>query len=138
MSGDTSLPDNAMVEGGKSTSKRAFSVGGLVSLLQTINYIVILMNLNQVCGLQRGNLLPKKVEELIVINLNHTNVKQYKESLHAKRRFSSQQLKNIIKVESAYRKEDYDDMYETNSSDSDSEVEIDGQGSTLNLSDDSE
>ena len=136
MSGDTSLPDNAMVEGGKSTSKRAFSVGGLVSLLQTINYIVILMN--QVCGLQRGNLLPKKVEELIVIKLNHANVKQYKESHHAKRRFSSQQLKNIIKVESAYRKEDYDDMYETNSSDSDSEVEIDGQGSTLNLSDDSE
>ena len=54
MSGDTSLPENAIVEGGNSTSKRAFSVGGLVSLLQTINYTVILMN--QVCGLKRGNL----------------------------------------------------------------------------------
>ena len=94
--------------------------------------------MNQVCGLKRENLLPKIAEELIVIKLNHAVVKQDKESHHAKRRFSSQQLKNIIKVESAYRKEDYDDMYETNSSDSDSEVEIDGQGSTLNLSDDSE
>ena len=78
------------------------------------------------------------MEELIVIKPNHAVVKQYKESHHVKHLFSSQQLKNVIEVESAYREEDDDDMYETNSSDSDSEVESDGQESTLILSDNSE
>ena len=47
------------------------------------------------------------------------------------------QLKNIIEVESAYREEDDDEMFETVSSDSDSEVESNGQGFTLTLSDES-
>ena len=48
------------------------------------------------------------------------------------------QLKNKFEVESAYREEADDDMSETISSDSDSEVESDGQESTLTLSDNSE
>ena len=51
---------------------------------------------------------------------------------------TSGQIKNIIEVESAYREEDDDEMSETVSSDSDSEVESNGQGFTLTLSDDSE
>ena len=58
-------------------------------------------------------------------------------SHHVKRTFSSHQLKNIIEVESAYREED-DDMSEANSLDYASEMESDGQGSTLSLDDDSE
>ena len=77
------------------------------------------------------------MEELIVIKPNHAVVKQYKESHHVKHLFSSQQLKNVIEVESAYREED-DDMSEANSLDYASEMESDGQGSTLSLDDDSE
>ena len=53
---------------------------------------------------------------------------------------TSGQIKNIIEMESAYREEDDDEMSEiiSSDSDSDSEVESNGQRFTLTLIDDSE